>query len=92
MPQTALSKTVQWSILAPCTGRTLTGAKAASTATAYAIVMMLDCFWCMAPLDHRGVCTSCASVFPVFPDIHRLVTESDQNAGDNPAGHEADNT
>jgi len=24
---------------------------------------MSDCFWCMAPLNQGGVCTSCASVY-----------------------------
>jgi hypothetical protein len=56
-------RTVQWSIPAPCTGRMPTDAKAASTATVCVIAMTTDCFWCMAPLNEGGVCTSCATVY-----------------------------
>lgn len=46
----------------------------------------LDCFWCEAPLNDRGVCTSCASIFPILPDIHRLVTDGDQESTNRPTG------
>lgn len=57
----------------------------------------LDCFWCEAPLNDRGVCTSCASIFPILPDIVRLVTHGDQESTNRPAGkqpqhaHDPDN-
>lgn len=44
----------------------------------------LDCFWCGALLNDRGVCTSCASIFPILPDIHRLIPHGEQEATNKP--------
>lgn len=53
---------------------------------------MMDCFWCGSLLNESGTCTSCASIFPILPDIMRLIPEGDQEATNRPTTQQTDNT
>jgi hypothetical protein len=53
---------------------------------------MMDCFWCGSLLNQAGACTSCASIFPVFPDIMRLIPEGDQECTDRPTSQQSEDT
>ena len=53
---------------------------------------MMDCFWCEAPLNDGGVCTSCASIFPILPDIMRLIPEGDQECTNRPTSQQSEDT